>query len=398
MNVVILTPDRVGSTLLQRLITIYMQFHEFDQPVINLHELTNGLMRYYSPLFNCEVLGKNETDRWGYHQTLPEIRDLLSSVDHYKTSRLAQYHIKNRQDSIGDQLPFYQYLNDNFFVISAQRENLLEHALSWCIFVASRQLNVYTAQEKFQHFAEIYQHRIRVEQQNLLRYLDSYVEYLDWVDRHFHVNSYFIYDQHMQNLESYILGLPVFQSQPRRLSWHSNFGIKFEDWNRCHYLLSDMSGVSAQLPQQQLRLGTDQPWDLDSLELRPQQQYSVREVIGNLGRRDQEFLRDHGVRYKTAEQAIDELIVNKILVTGVPIKLQTMMEKRLLIENFADVVGWYNDWVERRGHGQPYTETALLESAARELRQYHATVALHAPEKDVVPHESPHLTSDPEQG
>jgi hypothetical protein len=52
MNVLILTPDAVGSTLLQRMLAIYMQFHEFDRPVINLHELTNGLAKYYSPEFN----------------------------------------------------------------------------------------------------------------------------------------------------------------------------------------------------------------------------------------------------------------------------------------------------------------------------------------------------------
>jgi hypothetical protein len=39
MNILILTPDAVGSTLLQRVLTMYMQFHEFDRPVINLHEL-----------------------------------------------------------------------------------------------------------------------------------------------------------------------------------------------------------------------------------------------------------------------------------------------------------------------------------------------------------------------
>jgi hypothetical protein len=65
MNVLILTPDRVGSTLLQRLITIYMQFHEYDRPVINLHELTNGIIKYYSPVFNDEVLGKGVGDEWG---------------------------------------------------------------------------------------------------------------------------------------------------------------------------------------------------------------------------------------------------------------------------------------------------------------------------------------------
>ena len=96
MNVLILTPDRVGSTLLQRLITIYMQFHEFDQPVINLHELTNGITKYYNPVFNAEVLGKSiEKGQYGYFQTLQEVTTLLDSVDHYKTSRLALYHIRN---------------------------------------------------------------------------------------------------------------------------------------------------------------------------------------------------------------------------------------------------------------------------------------------------------------
>ena len=55
MNVLILTPDRVGSTLLQRLITVYMNMHNFDQPVINLHELTNGLIKYYNSRFNQEL-------------------------------------------------------------------------------------------------------------------------------------------------------------------------------------------------------------------------------------------------------------------------------------------------------------------------------------------------------
>ena len=42
MNVLVLTPDAVGSTLIQRLLTIYMQLNQFDRPVINLHELSKG--------------------------------------------------------------------------------------------------------------------------------------------------------------------------------------------------------------------------------------------------------------------------------------------------------------------------------------------------------------------
>ena len=93
MNVLILTPDRVGSTLLQRIVTIYMQLHEYDRPVINLHELTNGIMKYYSSVFNREVLGRFNDGRVGYFQTLEEIVELLRTTDHYKTSRLAHYKI-----------------------------------------------------------------------------------------------------------------------------------------------------------------------------------------------------------------------------------------------------------------------------------------------------------------
>ena len=395
MNVVILTPDRVGSTLLQRLITVYMQFHQFDQPVINLHELTNGIIRYYSPVFNCEVLGKEHTADWGYHQTLPEIVDMLQSVPHYKTSRLAQYHIRNRQDSIADQLPFYQYLNDNFFVISAQRDNLLEHALSWCIYVVSRTLNVYSHADKFKYFAEVYQRPIRVERENLQRYLDNYREYLDWVGRHFHVHSYFHYDRYIGNLEDYILNLPIFHSQPKRLTWQDNFDLEFQDWNRCHYLCSDMSGFSAKLDPNQLQIGYNNAQGLETLELAKFRQYDIAEVFRHLGSADRTFLRDHGVRYKRSMQALDELIDNKILHTGVPVKLQTFLEKRQIIENFSEVVAWYNAWVDQNGLGEIYTEQQLLESAASEIRNYHAVGPLIDQQKDDVPHESPRLTSDP---
>ena len=41
MNFLILTPDGVGSTILQRLVTMALYLEK--QPVMNTHELTNGL-------------------------------------------------------------------------------------------------------------------------------------------------------------------------------------------------------------------------------------------------------------------------------------------------------------------------------------------------------------------
>ena len=76
MNVLILTPDRVGSTLLQRLFTVYANINENNQPLtVNLHELTNGLTMYHNDSYNKQILGKND-GHCGYHQNLNTIVDL----------------------------------------------------------------------------------------------------------------------------------------------------------------------------------------------------------------------------------------------------------------------------------------------------------------------------------
>jgi len=219
MNVLVLTPDRVGSTLLQKVITLTMQMHEYDKPVINLHELTNGIERYTSKKYNQEVLGKLKNIHWGYYQSLKEIVQLLSGADHYKVSRVAQYHILNRQDSLKDQLSFYEYINKNFYLISARRKNLLEHALSWCIVSFTKSLNMYTHEKKISAFKELYKKKITIDQEVFRNYLDKYMMYLKWVDDHFMINSIFNYEQDMPNLETYINQLDIFPANSAPKSW-----------------------------------------------------------------------------------------------------------------------------------------------------------------------------------
>jgi len=376
MNVLILTPDRVGSTLLQRLITVYMNAHAFDQPVINLHELTNGIMKYYSPTFNQEVLGKFEDrQKWGYYQTLEEITELLGSVEHYKTTRLAHYHIKKRQDTIASQVPFYEYLNQNFYIISAQRDNLFEHGLSWCISNESKKLNVFSHQEKVDAFSNIYKNKINVDPLALIKYLDQYVEYLAWVDNHFDVNSYFKYDKDMSRLEEYILGLSIFSQQPNKRSWKDIFELEFADWNKCHYLISDLSGISTQLPSvDHPKLTYDgKESNFDNVQL---QSLARTEIPKSLSVVDQRFLIKNGPGYQKAHNAINQLVENKVLVTPVPIKLQTMLEKKLLINNFSQCVDVYNKWSESTGMGIQYSDEDIELSIKEEIKTWHATALL----------------------
>jgi hypothetical protein len=329
-----------------------MMFRGFDRPVINLHELTNGLMTYHSDVFNREVLGKPPQD-WGYYQTLPEILELLRRCDHYKTSRLAHYHVQRRGDSQRDQLEFYDYLNREFFIIGARRSNVFEHALSWCIYTASRQLNVYSAEEKAQVFGDLYRRGVRVDCENMIKYLDAYVQYLDWSQRHFDIACYFDYERDIGRIEEFILDLPMFDSDRSRLTWQQQFGVTWQDWNRCHYLINDVSQIAH---QPRLLLEHDKTLS--------------RDIYHGLTVPDQQFVQAHGVAYTQSRRHIQELVDNKILVTPVPIKLQTMRDKRAMITNWQECVSWYNNWVERSGHGAPYQDEAS--DMDREQQQYQA--------------------------
>jgi hypothetical protein len=367
MNVLILTPDRVGSTLLQRLITIHMQSHDFGKPVINLHELTNGLVSYENSKFNRMVLGKRQ-EVWGYHQSLEQIVDLLESVDHYKTARLAHYHIRNRQDPIEQQLPFYKYLNENFFIISARRNNLLEHALSWCIFTVSKKLNVYGHKEKIDTFSEIYKNQIHVDQQVFVNYLNSYVSYIKWTEDHFNINSCFDYEKDLADIETYINNLNLFGNDKKNNFWQNIFGMPWKDWNMCHYLLSDLStgGQNAStLLTQHL------PWvDSKSVENLPT---LVNEIGSAVKLADQQFIKENINQYLETDKNIQHMVQDGILASSVPIKLQTMIEKCHLIKNFEQCLETYNRWVDQTKFGVQVTQQQILDHSVDELAQWHSS-------------------------
>lgn len=358
MNVLILTPDAVGSTLLQRVLTIYMQFHEFDKPVINIHELTNGIVKYYSPEFGREILGKDRgpVDIEGYHQTLAEIVEILKSADHYKVARVAQYHIdKRRRDPFSEQVPFYRYLDDNFFVISCRRKNLFEHALSWGLIKVTKKLNVYSAQEKISTFFDLYRSRVELDTTALIYSLNCYRDYLRWSDDNFSVGSYFHYEDHVGNLERYVLNLPVFASQPQRVTWKQTYGQEFNEWNRCHYLSSDIGSLALENQQTFLQLAA------------PKVEYNAPALIDHRSPEQIAFLKEHNDRYVTARDSISRMIELGIMTSPVPVKKQTMAEKRYLVKNFAECVAVYNDWVEKNpGVAEPFSDQELEEHIQRE--------------------------------
>ena len=369
MNVLILTPDAVGSTLLQRMLTIYMQFHDFGRPVINMHELTNGLAKYYSPEFGCEIVSKKTVQNWGYHQSLQQVAELLDSVDHYKTSRLAHYHIRRRGDTMEQQAPFYRYLNENFYVIACRRANVFEHALSMTLNTITKKLNVYDAYEKIETFYEIYKSGVTLDPVVFERQLDAYKLYINWSEQHFDIASYFNYEQDIPRLEQYILDLPVFSAQSNRVTWNQNFGISFNDWNKMHYARSDLNYLPLEQPSDLKKAILEQTdivehyqrhapehWpavhslnDVVNLPLELHQQWTQNVIyqegmVPLLSQPQQQALAPFKHGYKQAQQTITQMIDLGIIINGPPIKKQTLFEKQKTIRNFDQLMEIYNNW------------------------------------------------------
>jgi hypothetical protein len=76
------------------------------------------------------------------------------------------------------------------------------------------------------------------------------------------------------------------------------------------------------------------------------QSVSPSTVLDSLTAEDQQFLIESKDAYGKSANAIKELVDHKVLVTGVPIKLQTLLEKSLLIRNFDECVEVYNTWMQ----------------------------------------------------
>jgi len=173
MNYLILTPDGVGSTILQRLITmtLYIENHA----VINTHELTNGI-----GLKNGVA---SKTSGMDYSQSLNEIANILkdSHTDTTLVSRLAKYHIDNRRDATEDSSIFYKFLNSHFQKkFACIRQNIFEYAMSWSIRNKSGVLNVYDREDRTKVLQVT-----EVDQDFFTNKCIEYVKYIEWIEQNF---------------------------------------------------------------------------------------------------------------------------------------------------------------------------------------------------------------------
>ena len=221
-NYLILTPDGVGSTYLQRALTVYLQCADLDY--WNTHELLNGLGVKDGSLYKDWTLK--------YSQSLEEICNLLLVTGNLLISRIARYHITNRlKEHNEDYSIFYKECNRKFNNILFCERDPFEYALSWSIRHKSGTLNVYSVTER------IDTHGVSVKQPIDLDYfqskLDQYAEYEYWAEDNFNITKKVNYDDFHNNVDQlmqHITGLTH--------SVEKKYGISLQDYSRFRYLSS----------------------------------------------------------------------------------------------------------------------------------------------------------------
>lgn len=280
-KILILTPDGVGSTLLQRSLCIWGNLQDiFSNP----HELTNGLV------LKDNIIQKD----WsiGYNQSLSDIIEILELNQTNLIVRLAHYHILFRNDPPEELKNFYQYLNDNFQIVSCHRQNILEYAMSWAIRDIKKALNVYSFKEKFLVHPkdDTFKLSTKVIQSKLI----DYTNYQLWVADHF-PNSHKFYYESINNLDDFIS------------------------------LLLDRSTTEM----------------VDAFKI-SMSQYCLMSNTHNL----KDIEREQALKLINLRAYINDLVKRKLMPNGLPLKMNSFNSKVKKTENFTEILETYNVWAK----------------------------------------------------
>jgi hypothetical protein len=258
---------------------------------------------------------------------------------------------------------------------------------------------VYSPQEKITEFQNIYNNKITVNREGFEKYLTNYVKYVNWSDTHFNIQSYFDYDTHMGNLENYILNLDFMQGHNNN-KWEDMFGQDFPTWNACHRLipnlfLRDNSNITntktltvntfnVDITDQKWEQIRGDDWPKTYAEFSRQELPTVihEEIKSRLSLQttqvttdEYNFLYNNLPAYKNTISHIEKLKDDGFMFTGIPLKLQSLKEKKQIIKNFNECISWYNEWVDKNKFGEHYTESEL--ESLSQVEETKLTMPIH---------------------
>ena len=317
-NYLVLTPDGVGSTYLQRALTTYLNSANCEY--WNTHELLNGL----------GLLNENLIKDWeiGYDQTLDEICELLTSTNNNIVSRIAQYHITNRSKIHKENYQyFYNRCNKKFDKIFYCVRDPFEYALSWTIRNITDTLNVYSIKERTDVHGEKVKYNLDLK--FFRKKLEQYYRYESWAEDNFNITCSVNYDDSHYDIDAIMKKLTGLDHNVK-----DRFGISLQDYSKVRYLVSLYS---------QTRNKKHMPY-ID---------YNTCKSVLDL----HEFTRKLTFDYRQ-------------MVTLIPLKMNTMSDKQKRISNFDEAIEIYNQWTSTTNTHIPITQNDINKHISKESSIY----------------------------
>jgi len=315
-NYLVLTPDGVGSTYLQRALTVYLQCADLDY--WNTHELLNGLGVEDGSLYKDFTLE--------YSQTIEDICNKLLITGNFLVSRIARYHITNRlaerEENYAD---LYRECNRKFRTIIFCARDPFEYALSWSIRKQSGKLNVYSIRERTEAHGSGVKKPIDLD--FFQSKLDQYTEYEYWAEDNFNITKKVNYDDLHNNVDQQMQEITGLDHTVK-----DKIGISLQDYSRYRYLLSMYKQTK---DTQYFSNGID-----------------VIDEMCNL----------HGM--------IERLNYSLRLPSSMPIKMNTMANKRSRVTNFDQAVETYNNWAIKGNRHTIVTEETISNKIDTEKQIY----------------------------
>ncbi len=295
MNYLVLTPDGVGSTFLQRSLTLYLNVAGIE--CYNTHELLNGI--------ECEkfcAIKKNFN--LDYTQTLEQIQSVLLENRASLVSRIADYHVNNRIrrgiDNANDYDFFYKFCNQYYDKIIYCVRDPFEYALSWAIRNQTKVLNVYSIGDRIKVHSADQKYNVYIEYFKMK--LNQYRDYQYWVHDNFLNLIAVNYDDLNFDVDATLEKISGKSS-----AVEEKFGISLNQYSKFLYHCS-------------------------------LQVQGITKPIGN------EFIKSNLKGIIELHQYQQQLVLEKKLVSSMPIKMNTLEEKKQRILNFKSTVDAYNTW------------------------------------------------------
>lgn len=169
MNILILTPDAAGGSILQRIITLILYYN--DENVSNCRELTEGICLKNNRVCKDHLLG--------YKQTIDSIIDILKQSKTSLISRLSKYHLDARKDKEDSCKKLYNFLNEyNDIKLVCLRKNIFEYALTWGIRDKTNGLGTTFFKKEITEFDEMK----TIDVDFFIKKCQDYVDYIKWTE------------------------------------------------------------------------------------------------------------------------------------------------------------------------------------------------------------------------